>query len=59
MDVGMPRLNGLDFVWLAPGTAHLVDARCEHTTQVLQTPPALSDQILLSGAEEAVAQAAL
>lgn len=52
-------LGELDFVWLSPGTAHLVDAQCDHTTQVLQTPPALSDQKVLTGNDAASAQAAL
>jgi len=34
-----------DFLLLSPGTPHLVDPRSLHKTQVIQAPPALSDQI--------------
>ena len=34
-----------DMLLLAPGTLHLVDSSCQHITQVIQAPPALSDQV--------------
>jgi hypothetical protein len=34
-----------DYLLLSPGDVHLVDARCDHKTQVIQAPPALSDQV--------------
>lgn len=34
-----------DYLLLAPGDVHLVDPRSDHKTQVIQAPPALSDQI--------------
>ncbi len=45
-------LNELDMILLAPGTLHLVDASSQHTTQVIQAPPALSDQIVVDDQEE-------
>lgn len=52
-------LAELDFVWFSPGTAHLVDTSCDHLTQVIQTPPALSDQVLLPEEEKITALAVL
>ena len=40
-------LDELDLLLLSPGTIHLVDAKSRHTTQVIQAPPALSDQVRL------------
>ena len=45
-------LNIHDIVLLTPGTLHLVDSESQHVTQVIQTPPALSDQILIDNSEE-------
>jgi hypothetical protein len=41
-------LEQYDMLLLAPGTPHLVDPRCNHLTQVIQTPPTLSDQITIT-----------
>jgi hypothetical protein len=40
-------LDQYDILLLAPGTRHLVDAECEHTTQVIKAPPIPSDQFLI------------
>jgi hypothetical protein len=52
-------LDRLDMVLLAPGTLHLVDEGGRHVTQVIQTPPALSDQREVTGEDEFHAKAAL
>ena len=36
-----------DMIILTPGTLHLVDSTCLHTTQVIQTPPALTDKVII------------
>lgn len=41
-----------DLLLLAPGTVHLVDSTCEHTSQVIQVPPALSDQVLIEDQDD-------
>ena len=45
-------LNVHDMLLLPPGTLHLADSGYEHMTQVIQAPPALSDQILISDPHE-------
>lgn len=45
-------LNAYDMLLLVPGTLHLVDSNCSHTTQVIQAPPALSDQVLIDDSQE-------
>ncbi len=45
-------LDKYDMVLLAPGTLHLVDVNCQHITQVIQAPPALSDQVLIEDERE-------
>lgn len=44
-----------DILLLAPGTLHLVDSSCVHTTQVIQAPPALADQIMIESPDELAA----
>ena len=41
-----------DMIILTPGTIHLVDNTCHHTTQVIQTPPALTDQVVITQPDE-------
>ena len=41
------KLNQHDSLLLSPGDIHFVDPRCEHKTQVIQAPPALTDQIFV------------
>ena len=41
-----------DYLLLGPGDVHLVDPRCNHTTQVIQAPPALSDQISVTAKDK-------
>ncbi len=41
-------LEELDMVLFAPGTLHLADKSSKHTTQVIQSPPALTDQIIIT-----------
>ncbi len=36
-----------DMLVLVPGTLHLVGRDSQHVSQVIQTPPALSDQVLI------------
>lgn len=43
-----------DMLLLTPGTLHLVDSNCTHTTQVIQAPPALSDQIIVDDTNEII-----
>lgn len=45
-------LGKYDILLLAPGTWHLVDAECEHTTQVIKAPPIPSDQFLIDNEQE-------
>ncbi len=46
-------LNEHDMLLLAPGVLHLVDNECNHITQVIQVPPALSDSILFNKDKDA------
>jgi mannose-6-phosphate isomerase-like protein (cupin superfamily) len=49
-----------DMVVLAPGTVHLAESGGDHVTQVIQAPPAISDQVVCGGEEEQrAAEAAL
>lgn len=45
-------LQQLDMIVLAPGTLHLVDSTSDHVSQVVQAPPALSDQVEIDDEEE-------
>lgn len=45
-------LNRFDMLLMAPGTIHLVDPSCQHITQVIQSPPALSDKVLIDDKQE-------
>jgi hypothetical protein len=36
-----------DLVILTPGTMHLVDGTCLHVTQVIQSPPSLTDKVAI------------
>jgi len=45
-------LNVHDMILLTPGTLHLVDSESRHVTQVIQAPPALSDQIVIDDLKE-------
>ncbi len=41
-----------DLVVLTPGTLHLVDSTDQHVTQVIQSPPSLSDKVVIRQQEE-------
>ncbi len=45
-------LSVYDMILLTPGTMHLVDSSCLHTTQVIQSPPSLSDKVVIHHQEE-------
>ncbi len=36
-----------DMILVTPGTLHLVDGTCLHTTQVIQSPPSLADKVVI------------
>jgi mannose-6-phosphate isomerase-like protein (cupin superfamily) len=41
-----------DLVMLTPGTIHLVDSTCQHITQVIQSPPSLTDKVVIHQQDE-------
>jgi mannose-6-phosphate isomerase-like protein (cupin superfamily) len=49
-----------DMIILTPGTFHLIDSTCLHTTHVIQTPASISDKVVIIQPNEiAAAKAAL
>jgi mannose-6-phosphate isomerase-like protein (cupin superfamily) len=36
-----------DMILLTPGTPHLVDSTCLHTTYVIQAPPSVTDKVVI------------
>lgn len=41
-----------DIIILTPGTFHLADSSCQHTTQVIQSPASLSDKVVMTEESE-------
>ena len=41
-----------DMVLLTPGIIHLVDGTCQHVSQVIQSPPSLSDKVVIHQQDE-------
>jgi len=50
-DWSVVTLEALDILWLPPHVAHLADSESEHTSQVLQAPPASDDKVVLAPSE--------
>ncbi len=41
-----------DMIILTPGTFHLVDNTCQHTTHVIQSPASISDKVVITEPSE-------